>query len=346
VTRLLVLAFCALLAAGCNGSEEAAPPTNSPPTANQRAPDTRASLPRNYRELMARLPPFDEPTSPEVAAWRKATISAFFARCFSDGGGADKASSVAANRRILKQAGVFPKAVFVEEHSIGQRDGNGCPEETGPATYYTTYRTYRLPAGTKPGKVLRLYERRLYGWLETAPTACERTYGQGPGYLVVSACNGVLRLSMRARGPVGLPSPATAPSRPFGAQYPIVANDSATPAPTAYRSEPGETCERVAGADVPSIIIPPPPGVSAELRGQYVVVHWALGRVHGDCPPSELVLSSPMKAYTMHEPVHAGSGVTRMRLVAGATPPEQVTARVVSVDGTQSRAVAVLVRRS
>jgi hypothetical protein len=47
----------------------------------------------------------------------------------------------------------------------------------------------------------------------------------------------------------------------------------------------------------------------------------------------------------IHQYVHTASVVTRMRLLDGVPPPTGITARAVSVDGTKSRAVAVLVRR-
>ena len=178
--------------------------------------------------------------------------------------------------------------------------------------------------------------------------------GEGvDNYMAVSAATAtsesvtstMLRLSVRARAPVERPPRAPLPARPFGAQYPIASKYLSTPVPDVYETDPGETCERVVGTDVPSIIVPPPPGVSAEIRGKQVVVRWSLGTVHGDCPPSELVLSYASPASTIHESVHTASGVTRMRLLDGAPPPKTVTARAVSVDRTKSRAVAVLVRR-
>jgi hypothetical protein len=352
VKRLLVLALCLMVTAGCSDSNESATPATTSQstgttTETTPSPGTSTRAPRTYRELMARLPPFDEPASPEVAAWRKATIGAFLGRCVASRGGADKASFVRANRRILNEAAVFPGATLINEYSIDERDGNGCPAGSGPATYYTTYRTYRLPAGTKPARVIAHYERGLRSWFEAANRPCERSFGQGPAYVAVSACNGVLRLSVRARGPVEVPTPEALPPRPFGAQYPLAPNYLATPRPTANESEPGETCERISGVDVPSIIVPPPPGVSAQLRGKQIVVRWSLGTVHGDCPPAQLILSSPpVQASAIREPVHAASGVTRMRLPDGMPTPKRITARTVSVDGTQSRAVAVLVRRA
>ena len=342
-----VLASCALLTAGCAGSDDAvAPQTTSQQTTTEASPAPESKADRSYRELMARLPPLDEPASPEVAAWRKATFTASFGRCDSTSGGADKASFVAANRSVLNGAAVFPGARFVSAATVTQRDGNGCPQGDGPATYYTTHRTYRLPAGANPDRVFAHYEVELYGWFEAEITACEHTYGQGPAYFAVSACNGVLRLSVRARAPVERPPRAPLPARPFGAQYPSASKYLATPEPNVYETDPGKTCERVTGADVPSIIVPPPPGVSAEIRGKQVVVRWSLGTVHGDCPPSELILSyQATTAYTIHQLVHTAAGVTRIRLLDGAPPPTTVTARAVSVDGTKSRAVAVLVRR-
>jgi hypothetical protein len=128
-------------------------------------------------------------------------------------------------------------------------------------------------------------------------------------------------------------------------QYPLVRNHSRTPKPTAFESEPGATCERIRGSEVPSIIIPPPPGVSAEVHGRQVVVQWTLGTVHGDCPPSALVLSVSAAPRSMTaRPVHAASGLARLQLSEGAPRPKQLTASTLSVDGAQSRAVSVLVR--
>jgi hypothetical protein len=348
---LALLVLCALLPAGCAGSDDAAAPqTTSQQTTAQAAPETtptpESKAERSYRGLMARLPPLDEPASPEVAAWRKATLIASFGRCGSSSGGSHKASFVAANRSVLNGAAVFPGARFVSEVTVAQRDGNGCPEGRGPATYYTTSRTYRLPAGTSSASVFAHYERELFGWFEAEITACEHTYGQGPAYVAVSSCNGALRLSVRARAPVEPPPPALLPARPFGAQYPIASKYLATPEPNVYETDPGETCERVSGTELPSIIVPPPPGVSAEIRGKQVVVRWSLGTVHGDCPPGELILAYPAPtASTIRQSVHTASGVTRIPLLDGVPPPKTITARAVSVDGTKSRAVAVLVRR-
>lgn len=342
-----VLAACALLTAGCAGSDDAvAPLTTSQPTTTEASPAPESKAERSYQELMARLPPLDEPASPEVAAWRKATFIAFFGRCDSTSGGADKASFVGANRSVLNDAAVFPGARFLSEATVAQRDGNGCPAGGGPATYYTTSRTYRLPVGANPDGVFAHYERELYGWFEAQITACEHTYGQGPAYFAVKACNSVLRLSVRARAPIERPPPAPLPARPFGAQYPIASKYLATPEPNVYETDPGKTCERVLGTDAPSVIIPPPPGIRAEIEGGKLVVHWALGTVRGDCPPSELVLSYPAHAaHAIRQAVHTASGVTRIRLPDGAPPPKAVTVRAVSIDRTKSRAVAVLVRR-
>jgi len=337
--RWLAIAVAVLALAGCSDSHDST-------TADTSSTTETADGPHAYTDLVAQLPPFDEPASPEVAAWRKATFTASFGRCASTGGGASKASFVAANRSVLNGAAVFPGARSVSEATVAQRDGNGCPDGSGPATYYTTHRTYRLPAGTSPSRVFAHYERELYGWFEAEITACEHTYGQGPAYVAVSACNGMLRLSVRARAPVERPPRAPLPARPFGAQYPIASKYLATPEPNVYETDPGKTCERVLGTDAPSVIIPPPPGIRGEIEDGKLVVHWALGTVHGDCPPSELVLGYPAHAaHAIRQTVHTASGVTRIRLPDGAPPPKAVTVRAVSIDRTKSRAVAVLVRR-
>jgi hypothetical protein len=343
---LLVLGLLVLMTAGCSRSDDRAAVETTEPTASETTPAPKFDKPpRSYRELMARLPPFDEPASPDVAAWRKATISEFFGRCVSGLGGVDKASFVVANRKLLREVALFPGAAFVKESSTARQDGNGCPDRSGPASYYVTYRTYRLPAGTKPVVVLNHYEGAFFGWVESRASGCERTYGQGPAFVVVNACNGALRVTVRARAPLEPTAAATAPPRPFGVQYPLAAHYLATPKPAAYGADPGETCERIHGTDVPSIIIPPSPGVRAAIRGKHVVVTWTLGLVHGDCPPSELVLGYAVETpHTIREPVHAASGVTRMAW-SGSAPPSKLTAIAVSVDGIESRRVSVLIRQ-
>ena len=58
---------------------------------------------------MARLPPFDEPASPEVTAYRSATIGAHAVRC-TDNHCADKAAFVRANENVLEPAGTVRRA--------------------------------------------------------------------------------------------------------------------------------------------------------------------------------------------------------------------------------------------
>lgn len=59
----------------------------------------------------------------------------------------------------------------------------------------------------------------------------------------------------------------------------------------------------------------------------------------------ELILSYPtFTAHTVHEAVHAKSGIARLPLLAVGPRPKLLRARVVSVDGHQSRQVAVLLR--
>jgi hypothetical protein len=353
--RWLTILVAVAVLGGCGDSEQPAATESSPTTTETT--DSRADAPpRTYEELMAQLPPFDEPASPEVSAYREAAIGGLFERCIPGKGGADRRAFVAANRKLLDSASPFRAAKLVSEYSIDQRDNNGCLEGSGPPTYYTTYRTYRLPAGTTAAAVFAHYEREYRGWLEAGGTTCERTFTQGAAYVAVSACNETLRLTALGRAPVEIPAPPRPPPRPYGAQYPIATNYLAAPEPTEYETEPGETCERISGADVPSIIIPPPPGVTAKIENEpfkvgsarfkgSVVVEWSLGTVHGDCPPSELILSYPTTtAFTIHEPVHTKSGIARMPLLDVGLRPTLLRATAVSVDGHRSRQVAVLLR--
>ena len=193
---VLILAVCALLTAGCSGSDDrAAQQTASQPTTTETPPETQttpsdidSTSPHSYRDVIARLPPFDEPASPEVASWRRAMITAFFEHCGSRRGGATKRSFVAANRAVLNAAARFPGATLVREVTDAKYDGNGCRGGSGPSTSFTTYRRYRLPEGTNPERVLDHYQRQFYGWVAASSTAaCERTFGQGPAYVVVNA---------------------------------------------------------------------------------------------------------------------------------------------------------------
>jgi len=163
---------------------------------------------------MARLPPFDEPASPDVSEYREAAIGGFFARCIPGKGGADRRAFVAANRKLLDSASPFRGAKLVSEYSIDHREDNGCFEGSGPPTYYTTYRTYRLPAGTTAAAVFAHYEREYRGWLEAGGTTCERTFTQGAAYVAVSACNETLRLTALGRAPVEIPAPAETTASP------------------------------------------------------------------------------------------------------------------------------------
>lgn len=145
--RWLTILVAVLLVAGCADSGD----DTAQSTTTDAAPDSRGHVPpRAYQELMARLPPFDEPASREVTAYREAVLGGFLERCASSTGGARKGVFVAANRKVLDSASPVAGATLVGEYSVEQRDGNGCPDGTGPPTYFTTYRTYRLPAGTRP----------------------------------------------------------------------------------------------------------------------------------------------------------------------------------------------------
>jgi hypothetical protein len=163
--------------------------------------------------------------------------------------------------------------------------------------------------------------------------------------VIVNACHGVLRVHVRARAPVQIAGGASPPPRPLGLQYPIVEGHAGEPA--AFESEPGATCERIRGSEVPSIIIPPAPGISAEIRGNDLVVTWKLGVVHGDCPPSALAVTyRAATRSTAAQPVHAASGVARIPLQEKEPHPSRITVRALSVDGTLSRAVSVVVRKA
>ena len=360
MTILLIVAVLA----GCGGSDDTAATEAAPTTSSETAttPDAATDTPpRSFDELMAQLPPFDVPASPEVTAYREAALGGFFKRCVSAAGGAEKTSFVKANRALLDRVGLFPGATFVSEFTIDQRENTGCPEGGGPPTSYATDRNYKLPGGTVGQAVVRYYERRLPGWTPSFATGqCEQTFTRGVALLYVRACAqqqgsqvvpGPLRLSARALEQTSPAEPPKLPPRPTGAQYPLTTDDPTTPdpEPTEYSVEPGTTCERGQASSpegVVPMILPPPPGVQAEIRGKEIVVEWSLGTVHGDCPPSELILSYPaVTAFTIHVSVHAASGVTRMMLLDFVPRPKLLHATAVSVDGHYSRQVAVLLRR-
>src|SRR5262245_53906397 len=175
--RWLAVAFAALVLAGCGGSDDDAVTTAAtPPPVTTEEPDRP---PRTYNELLARLPPLDEPASAEVDAYRRATIGALFERCLSRTAGPAGPPFLRANRTVFDLEPPPPGARLVAASSIEQRDGNGCPEGSGPPDYYTTERTYRLRAGMTAAAVFRHYERALRGWLElSGTTACDRRFVQ------------------------------------------------------------------------------------------------------------------------------------------------------------------------
>jgi hypothetical protein len=233
----------------------------------------------------------------------------------------------------------------------------------GPVLSYETYRRYRLPPSTQPSTVTDFYERSLSGWVkenrDTRP--CDREFGRGDASLSLSSCGGALVLNAdhAAYAEKRLPPPPKLPPRPIGEQYPLTTDDPSTPDPdpTEYSVEPGTTCERsvASGREGPvPIIMPPPPGIKAKIVDepygsgaatfdQSIDVEWSLGTIHGDCPPSELILSYPTTtAFTIHEPVHSSSGVVRMPLLDFVPRPKLLRATAVSVDGHRSRQVAVL----
>ena len=346
--RWLALLVAVLALAGCSGSDKPAATDTSTYAETSEEPDRP---PRTYNELLARLPPLDEPASPEVSAYRRATIGALFERCLARTGGARRAAFLRANRTVFALAPPPRGAQSVAESSIEQRDGNGCPEGTGPPSYYTSERTYRLRAGMTADAVFAHYERVLRGWLETSGTTpCDRRFSQGPAYLAVYACNGVLRLTALGRAPVEIAHTTNSPPRPFGAQYPIATDYLEVPKPTADEVEAGQTCERISGVDVPSIIVPPAPGVRAELEADQVHVEWSFARIQGDCPPTQVVLSlvnpsSRMPPYTIRVSVHAHSGTADIPVLESFRDAQILRAAAESFDGARSRLVAILIRR-
>ena len=333
-----------LVLTGCSGSHDS---TEAETSTSQTAD---ADAPSAYSKVMAQLPPFDEPASPEVSAYRRATIGAHAARC-ADDRGADKAAFVRANEMVLEQAGTIRRARLLSERAVAHRDGNGCPGDAGPPTYFTTDRTYGLPAGTGASAVFAHYERVLhYGWLETSGMRpCDRTFAQGAAYLSVNACTRRLRLTALGRAPMLIPVERP-PPRPFGLKYPSAADQSSSTEPPSYEATSGETCERGTSLDVPSIIVPPPPGVRAELRGGRIVVTWSNDRILGDCPPTQIVLSfangrSETPAYMTCVAVHEHSGTTAISITDAFRDASVLRAATESVDGTRSRTVAILIRR-
>jgi hypothetical protein len=341
--RLVILAVVVALA-GCSDSHDT--------TVAEPSTDETTEVPQAYTELLARLPAFDEPASADVTAYRVATLEARTERCSRTSGGADKALFMRANAVVLEFAGTAPGTRLVSELAVPHRDGNGCPGGSGPPASFTTDRVYRLRSGTTTAAVLAYYERALhYGWLETSGDApCQRSFGQAAAFLLVDVCAGTLRLEALGKAPIVAAAAERLPPRPFGLQYPAAA-DQPSPAEPTSDVESGETCERGVGVEVPSIILPPPPGLRAELRGGTVVVDWSFQRILGDCPPRRIVMTAvgPPNAgvspYTANVDVHERSGTAELRLPAASRGASLLHAATESVDGTRSRLVAVLIRR-
>jgi hypothetical protein len=339
--RWLAIGVAALALAGCSSPHDT--------TTEAAAPD--ADAPRAYRELMAPLPPFDEPASAEVTAYRIASLGAEGRRCAPGTDSAVRAAFLRANAEVLALAGRVRGSRLVAERVVSHRDGNGCPAGTGPPTSFTTERTYRVPEGTTAADAFARYERVLhYGWLETSgTTSCERQFAQGAAYLAVNPCNGTLRLAALGRAPLVASRAVGLPPRPFGLQYPAAVGQPARPIPTPDEVASGETCERRAGVDVPSLIIPPTPGVRAGLHDDGIVVDWSFERVQGDCPPRRILLwvssSKPGTPYAARIAVHDRAGTAEIRLPETRGTASVLRAATESVDGTRSRTVAVLIRR-
>jgi hypothetical protein len=357
--RAAVLLLVALLA-GCGGSsDEAEPPTSASTEAG--AQSDNETPPRSYEEVMERLPPFDVPASSDVEAYRKATIDAFFDRCINVDYDAVKARFVKANRAILDSLPVFPGAKLDYESSSDDRSFNGCLEGTGPATSYTTYRRFDLPAATRGEDVLEFYEQELSNWKGGVTTPCESSYSRGEASIYLTSCAQEkahwFEIKVRALETHRPPEPRKPPPRPYGAQYPFADDARGTPEATGHEVEPGETCERVSGVDVPSLIIPPSPGISAELKNEplhgferHVLVEWSFHEIHGDCPPTSvhLTLVNPdpsMPPLSVPFDVREREGTAQLPLLDHMRDVRTLLASAQSLDGTRSRTVAVLIRR-
>jgi hypothetical protein len=342
--RRLVIVAVVLALAGCSDSHDS--------TVADESTDETTALPKAYSELMAGLPAFDEPASAEVTAYRIATLGARTERCARPSGGADKAAFMRANAVVLESAGTAPGMRLVSELAVPHRDGNGCPKGSGPPASFTTDRLYRLRPGTTTSAVVAYYERALhYGWLETSADApCQRSFGQAAAFLLVDVCAGTLRLEALGKAPIVAAAAERLPPRPFGLQYPAAADQPSPAEPTSDDVESGETCERGVGVEVPSIILPPPPGLRAEFRGGTVVVDWSFQRILGDCPPKRIVMTvegstAGVSPYTANVDVHERSGAAELRLPAASRDASVLRAATESVAGTRSRVAVVLIRR-
>jgi hypothetical protein len=342
--RLAIVVVVLLALAGCSDSHDS--------TVDEQSTGATADLPEAYARLLAQLPAFDEPASADVTAYRIAVFGARSARCAHRSGGADRAAFLRANAKVLDFAGTVRGARLVSELAVPHTDGNGCPEGSGPPTSFTTDRVYRLRAGTRAAAVFAYYERVLhYGWLETSGNApCQRSFGQAAAFLLVDACAGSLRLEALGKAPLVAAAADRLPPRPFGLEYPAAADQPSPAEPTSEEIESGQTCERGVGVEVPSVILPPPPGLTAEVTRGTVVVHWSFERILGDCPPRRILLTvqgsnANGSQYAANVDVHERSGTAELRLPAALRDASVLRAATESVDGTRSRLVAVLIRR-
>jgi hypothetical protein len=154
-----------------------------------------------------------------------------------------------------------------------------------------------------------------------------------------------LRLEALGKAPVVTAAAERLPPRPFGLRYPAAADQ---PAPAEVAS--GKTWERGVGVEVPSIILPPPPGLRAKLNADAVVVDWSssvcsvIARRGGSSCRSR-ARAPGVSPHSADVAVHDRSGTVRVRLPAGFPDPSVLRAATESIDGTPSRLVAVLIRR-
>lgn len=354
--RIAVLLAVAVLA-GCTGSDsgETGAPVVIPA---ETLPD---DVPTTYEEILARAPAFDVLPSPDVAAYREASLSAFLDVCVLNKYGEKADAYVGENRDLLDDLPPFPGAALEEEVSERELDSDLC----GHVVAYETRRRYRLPPSAVDSAVLEFYAKSLADW-ETVPTTDPGhvAFRREDARLLISVHGGlVLEADYAAYAEKREPPRDQLPPRPRTAQWPLSTYDRATdpqPRATKYSVEPGTTCERSFKTGGPSEILPPPPGLSARLTGRFrylsrsyeqgVEVRWRFGTIFGDCPPTSIriTLRNPRSDTSLSSipyDVRARAGVVRIPVYEGIGGVMVVTVYATSLDGTQSRPVSVLVRR-
>jgi hypothetical protein len=111
--RRLVVLVALVVAAGCGGGDEhASDGADTSAQETSTTTETEASPPRTYDDLLALLPPLDEPASEEVEAYRRAAFETFFGRCVTSEGGADQTEWETANAKLLDELPGYPEAAL------------------------------------------------------------------------------------------------------------------------------------------------------------------------------------------------------------------------------------------